>query len=140
MRFFVKTNCDLGQILCLFNLESRPGRVFVFQPQAKLIFWLFLSPYLPTLKPKPLQFDTSVKFVVAFSNFEFVLNILFFLQDDYRDHHDSLPKKSILSIEHPDEPSRVVVFNSHARRRTEVVTVLINLSNVKVNKLCTVGI
>ena len=56
----------------------------------------------------------------------------YFAQDDYRDHHDSLPKKSILSIEHPDEPSRVIVFNSHARRRTEVVTVLINLSNVKV--------
>jgi hypothetical protein len=53
-------------------------------------------------------------------------------QDDFREHHNSLPKKSVISIDHPDEPTRVVLFNSHARRRSEVVTLHVNMPNVKV--------
>ena len=56
----------------------------------------------------------------------------FRFQDDYREHHNSLPKKTVISIDHPDEPTRVVVFNSHARRRSEVVTFHINMPNIKV--------
>ena len=41
----------------------------------------------------------------------------------------------IIQIESADEPSKVVLFNSHARRRTEVVTVKISLPNVRVYKL-----
>ena len=55
--------------------------------------------------------------------------------DDFRESWDSLPQQSLISIESPDEPSRVVLFNSHARRRTEVVTVKISIPNVRVYKI-----
>jgi hypothetical protein len=58
--------------------------------------------------------------------------LFYALQDDFREHHNSLPKKTAISIDHPDEPNRVVVFNSHARRRSEVITFHINMPNVKV--------
>ena len=54
-------------------------------------------------------------------------------QDDFREYYNSVPKKTVISIDHPDEPNRVVIFNSHARRRSEIVTVIINMPNVKVN-------
>lgn len=37
--------------------------------------------------------------------------------DDARDDHKSLPKQMTIQIEHAEESYRVVVFNSHARRR-----------------------
>ena len=43
--------------------------------------------------------------------------------DDFRKSWDSLPKQSVIQIESADEPSKVVLFNSHARRRTEVVSI-----------------
>ena len=81
--------------------------------------------------------------------------------DDFRETYDSLPKQSNINIESPDEPSRyggthslcvyifclsclftlfflvyrVVLFNSHARRRTEVVTVKVSIPNVRVYKI-----
>ncbi len=59
----------------------------------------------------------------------------FFDIDDFRESHDSLPKQTVISVDHPEEPSRVVVFNSHARHRTEVVTVKISIPNVRVYKI-----
>ena len=41
----------------------------------------------------------------------------------------------MIQVEHPDEPSKVVLFNSQARRRSEVVTVKISIPNVKVYKV-----
>ena len=55
--------------------------------------------------------------------------------DDFRDKYDALPKQSTIQIESAEEPSRVVLFNSHARRRTEVVTVKISIPNVRVYKI-----
>ena len=43
--------------------------------------------------------------------------------DDFRKSWNSLPKQSVIQIESADEPSKVVLFNSHARRRTEVVSI-----------------
>ena len=43
--------------------------------------------------------------------------------DDFRKSWDSLPKQSVIQIDSADEPSKVVLFNSHARRRTEVVSI-----------------
>jgi len=55
------------------------------------------------------------------------------LQDENRENHFSLPTKTVISIGLPDEPSRLVVFNSLPRKRSEIVTVKINQPNVKVN-------
>ena len=41
--------------------------------------------------------------------------------DDFRKSWDALPRQSVIQIESAEEPSKVVIFNSHARRRTEVV-------------------
>lgn len=58
--------------------------------------------------------------------------------DDWRENHDSLPKQVTLQIDGPDEPSRVVIFNSHARRRSEVVTIKISIPNIRVYKIHTI--
>ena len=55
--------------------------------------------------------------------------------DDFRKSWDSLPKQSVIQIESADEPSRVILFNSHARRRTEVVTVKVSIPNLRVYKI-----
>ena len=55
--------------------------------------------------------------------------------DDFRKSWDSLPKQSHISIDSANEPTRVVLFNSHARRRTEVVTVKVSIPNIKVYKI-----
>ena len=44
-------------------------------------------------------------------------------------------KQSVLNIDSPDTPSKVVIFNSHARKRTELVTIKISLPNVRVYKV-----
>jgi alpha-mannosidase II len=63
------------------------------------------------------------------------LNTVWYDLDDYRENHDSLARQSVLQIESADEPSRVVFFNSHARRRSEVVTVKVSIPNIKVYKI-----
>ena len=63
------------------------------------------------------------------------LDVEWFDLDDFREHHDSLPKQSVLNIDDPDAPSKVVIFNSHARKRTELVTIKISLPNVRVYKV-----
>ena len=60
-------------------------------------------------------------------------NTIFFDLDDDRENHNSLPKMSVLQIE--DTSSKVVVFNSHARRRGEVVTVKVSVPNIKVYRI-----
>ena len=40
-----------------------------------------------------------------------------FTVDEIRDDHASLPNQMTIQIEHADEAYRVVVYNSHARRR-----------------------
>ena len=55
--------------------------------------------------------------------------------DDFRKSWDSLPKQSHISIDSANEPTRVVLFNSHARRRTEVVTIKVSIPNIKVYKI-----
>ena len=52
------------------------------------------------------------------------------LQDDFREHYNSIPRKTVLKIE--NKPSRVVIFNSQARYRTELITLHVNNHNVKV--------
>ena len=37
--------------------------------------------------------------------------------DDFREQHDSLPEQSTIQIGHPDQPSKVVIFNSQGRLR-----------------------
>merc|ERR1712223_588618 len=59
----------------------------------------------------------------------------YFDLDDFREHHDSLPQQKVIQIESADEPSRVILFNSHARRRTEVVTVKVSIPNLRVYKI-----
>ena len=63
------------------------------------------------------------------------LDVEWFDLDDFREKHDSLPKQSVLNIDSPDTPSKVVIFNSHARKRTELVTIKISLPNVRVYKV-----
>ena len=63
------------------------------------------------------------------------LGTAWFDLDDFRENYDSLPKQHTINIESPDEPSRVILFNSHARRRTEVVTVKVSIPNIRVYKI-----
>ena len=37
--------------------------------------------------------------------------------DDFREHHNSLPQQTTIQIGHPEQPSKVVIFNSHGRHR-----------------------
>ena len=37
--------------------------------------------------------------------------------DDFRDQHDSLPQQSTMEIGHPEQPAKVVIFNSQGRYR-----------------------
>ena len=60
-------------------------------------------------------------------------NTIFFDLDDDRENHFSLPKMSTLQID--DTSSKVVVFNSHARRRGEVVTIKVSMPQIKVYKV-----
>ena len=59
--------------------------------------------------------------------------VIFFDLDDDRENHFSLPRKSTLQID--DISSKIVVFNSHARRRGEIVTVKVSMPNIKVYKI-----
>lgn len=63
------------------------------------------------------------------------LNTVWFDMDEFRDNHDSLPKQTVIQVEHYDQPNRVVIYNSHARHRSEVVTVRVSESNIKVYKI-----
>ena len=37
--------------------------------------------------------------------------------DDFREKHDSQPQQQTIQIGHPDQPSKIVIFNSHGRHR-----------------------
>ena len=60
---------------------------------------------------------------------------VFFDLDDKRDHHYAIPKQRTIVLDHPDEVGKVVVFNSHARSRSEIVTVKVSAANVRVYKV-----
>ncbi len=45
------------------------------------------------------------------------LNEVFFDLDDAREDAFSLPKRKVIQVEGPEEAYKVVVFNSHGRRR-----------------------
>ncbi len=63
------------------------------------------------------------------------LNEVFFDLDDNREDAFSLPKRHLIQMETPEEAYRVVLFNSHARSRSEVVTVRVTESNVRVYRI-----
>ena len=42
--------------------------------------------------------------------------------DDLRENHDSLPVQSTIEIGHADQPSKVVIFNSHGKYRSVMFT------------------
>jgi hypothetical protein len=54
---------------------------------------------------------------------------IFFDLDDAREHHFALPKQKTIILEHADDTGKIVVYNSHARRRSEVVTVKVSLNH-----------
>lgn len=58
----------------------------------------------------------------AFYKVEQAQNVFFDL-DEERENHFSLPKQTTVQIEHDEDVAKVVVFNSHARRRGELVTI-----------------
>jgi hypothetical protein len=90
--------------------------------------------YKPSLNTVWFDLVSFAKLEESFYLFKINNLKLYFVstKDDFRENHNSLPKKTVIEIGHPDEPSRVVIFNSHARRRSEIITVKINLSSVKV--------
>ena len=63
------------------------------------------------------------------------MDTIYFSLDDDRKTHSSLPKQSVLQLDHMEDTAKVVVFNSHARRRGEVVTVKIATPNVRVYRV-----
>ena len=58
--------------------------------------------------------------------------------DDARKSAFSLPEKFLIQIESPEDAHRVVLINSHARRRSEVVTFRVTDANVRVYRVNTV--
>jgi len=55
--------------------------------------------------------------------------------DDFRESHDSLPKQSVIQLELPDMAVKVVIFNSHAKYRSETVTIRVSDPDVRVYKI-----
>ncbi len=60
---------------------------------------------------------------------------VFFDLDDNREHHYALPTQKTIVLEHADDTGKVVVYNSHGRHRSEVVTVKVSAANVRVFKI-----
>jgi len=56
----------------------------------------------------------------------------YFDLDDTRTAAWSVPTKTIIQVDHPDMPNRVVISNSHARRRQEMVSIRVSKPDVKV--------
>ena len=52
--------------------------------------------------------------------------------DDQRNAAWSTPTKTVIHLNSPEMPSRVVVFNSHARERKELISLKVSQPNVKV--------
>lgn len=65
-------------------------------------------------------------------------NEIFYDLDDQREHHSDLPKQHTIQIEEGGGSSKVVIYNSHAKKRSEVVTFKVSLANVKVYRINTV--
>jgi len=65
-------------------------------------------------------------------------NELAFDLDESREDAFGLPKKFTINLDHPDDSHKVVLFNSHARRRTELVTLKVSAPNVKVYRIISV--
>ena len=63
------------------------------------------------------------------------LDELWYDMDDFRESHDALPKQTVIQVDHPDLPNKVVIFNSHAKFRTETVTFKVSDPNVRVYKI-----
>eukprot|EP00095_Tigriopus_kingsejongensis_P010888 maker-scaffold1216_size55193-snap-gene-0.9 protein:Tk10888 transcript:maker-scaffold1216_size55193-snap-gene-0.9-mRNA-1 annotation:"alpha-mannosidase 2" len=62
-------------------------------------------------------------------------NSLLFDLDETRESHFAIPTQTTLQIGSSPETSKVVVFNPHARRRSEMVTVKISVPNVRLFKI-----
>ncbi|TRY68325.1 hypothetical protein TCAL_04678 [Tigriopus californicus] len=60
---------------------------------------------------------------------------IFFDLDENRASHSSEATPSILQIGSQQEKSKVVIFNSHARRRSEIVSIRVSLPNIRVYKV-----
>ena len=59
------------------------------------------------------------------------VNTQYFDLDDARSMAWGVPSQSVISVH--DQPSRVVIYNSHARRRQEMVTFRVSKADIKVN-------
>merc|ERR1719495_2832792 len=66
------------------------------------------------------------------ANYKPNLQTTYFDLDDSRTAAWSIPTKTVIQVDHPDMPSRVVIANSHARRRQEMVSLRVSKPDVKV--------
>merc|ERR1712106_1168881 len=76
----------------------------------------------------------SANFLLARSKASYKPNLdtTYFDLDDTRTAAWSLPTQTVIQVDHPDIPNRLVVYNSHARRRQELITVRVSKPDVKV--------
>jgi len=76
----------------------------------------------------------SANFLLTSSKafFKPALETTYFDLDDSRTVAWSIPQQKVIQIEESGTPSRVVVYNSHGRRRQELVTFKVSLTNIKV--------
>jgi len=75
----------------------------------------------------------SANFLLTSSKafFKPALETTYFDLDDSRTVAWSIPQQKVIQIEESGTPSRVVVYNSHGRRRQELVTFKVSLTNIK---------
>jgi len=66
------------------------------------------------------------------ANFKPNLQTTYFDLDDTRTAAWAIPSKTVIQVDHPDMPNRVVISNSHARRRQEMISIRVSKPDIKV--------
>jgi len=66
------------------------------------------------------------------ANYKPNLQTTYFDLDDSRTAAWSIPTKTVIQVDHPDMPTRVVITNSHARRRQEMVSLRVSKPDIRV--------